>query len=209
MSDLPRERRNERQRMPLAERLFKKGLKSETHHGSLKESEPDLFEEECLSEDVIYPCGENEAPASRKTESAKFKDGSPTDDGYGIVYPKEFKERLEHLADTYSEYLMYLIKEKGLKAPDVYNKACIDKKLFSKIKTNKNYHPDKRTALCLCIGARLNLDQTKDLLARAGYALSPADLTDVIFEYFIEYEIYDLIELDIKLEEYGLPCIIT
>ena len=209
MSDLPRERRNERQRMPLAERLFKKGLKSETHHGSLKESEPDIFEEECLSEDDIYPCGENEAPAPEETCDAIIKASSPYDDGYGIVYNKDFEERLKHLADTYSEYLMYLIKEKGLKAPDVYNKACIDKKLFSKIKTNKNYHPDKRTALCLCIGARLNLDQTKDLLARAGYALSPADLTDVIFEYFIEYEIYDLIELDIKLEEYGLPCIIT
>ena len=209
MSDLPRERRNERQRMPLAGRLFKKGSKSETHHGSLKESEPDIFEEECLSEDDIYPCGENEAAATEETGGAIIKASSPYDDGYGIVYTKDFEERLKHLADTYSEYLMYLIKEKGLKAPDVYNKACIDKKLFSKIKTNKNYHPDKRTALCLCIGARLNLDQTKDLLARAGYALSPADLTDVIFEYFIEYEIYDLIELDIKLEEYGLPCIIT
>ena len=65
------------------------------------------------------------------------------------------------------------------------------------------------TAMCLCVGARLNLDETKDLLARAGYALSPCDKTDIIFSYFIENEIYDMIELDIKLEEYGLPCLIA
>ena len=65
------------------------------------------------------------------------------------------------------------------------------------------------TALCLCIGAKLNLDESKDLLARAGYALSPCDLTDIVFSYFIENKIYDMIELDIQLEEHGLPCIIA
>lgn len=56
---------------------------------------------------------------------------------------------------------------------------------------------------------KLNLDESKDLLARAGYALSPCDKTDIIFSYFIENEIYDMIELDIQLEEHGLPCIIS
>ena len=65
------------------------------------------------------------------------------------------------------------------------------------------------TALRLCIGAKLNMDESRDLLARAGYALSPCDKTDIIFSYFIENEIYDMIELDIQLEEHGLPCIIT
>ncbi|MBP5564624.1 MAG: macro domain-containing protein [Lachnospiraceae bacterium] len=118
------------------------------------------------------------------------------------------ENRLKHLSDTFSEYLIYLIDEKDLKYSAVYKAALIDKRLFSKIKNNKNYHPDKLTALCLCVGARLNLDQAKDLLKRAGYALSPSDLTDVIFEFFIENEIYDMIELDIQLEEHGLPCII-
>ena len=77
------------------------------------------------------------------------------------------------------------------------------------IKNNPDYHPQKLTALCLCIGAKLNLDESKDLLARAGYALSPCDKTDIIFSYFIENGIYDMIELDIQLEEHGLPCIIT
>jgi O-acetyl-ADP-ribose deacetylase (regulator of RNase III) len=92
---------------------------------------------------------------------------------------------------------------------EVWKRAIVDKKVFSKIKNNPNYHPKKITALCLCVGAKLNLDESKDLLARAGYALSPCDKTDIIFSYFIENEIYDMIELDIQLEEHGLPCIIS
>lgn len=116
--------------------------------------------------------------------------------------------RMEHLADTFQEYLFYLIKEKSLKNADVYKRAIITKQTFSKIKKNANYHPDKATAMRLCVGLELNLDETKDLLARAGYALSPCDKRDVIFSYFIEKEIYDMIEIDIALEDYGLPCFI-
>ena len=63
--------------------------------------------------------------------------------------------------------------------------------------------------MCLCVGAELNMDETRDLLARAGYALSPCDKTDVIFSYFIENGIYDMIELDIQLEEHNLKHIIS
>ncbi len=124
-------------------------------------------------------------------------------------HESKLKERISHLSDTFSQYLIYLINEKGLSYVDVYKSAIIDKKVFSKIRNNAGYHPQKLTALCLCIGARLNLDESKDLLSRAGYALSPCDKTDIIFSYFIENEIYDMIELDIQLEEHGLPCIIT
>ena len=122
---------------------------------------------------------------------------------------RKLSERMEHMADTFPQYLLYLISEKGMENSEVYKRAIVDKKVFSKIKKNPNYHPQKLTALCLCIGAKLNLDESKDLLARAGYALSPCDKTDIIFSYFIENEIYDMIELDIQLEEHGLPCIIT
>ena len=122
---------------------------------------------------------------------------------------RKLSERIEHMADTFPQYLLYLISEKGMENSEVYKRAIVDKKVFSKIKKNPNYHPQKLTALCLCIGAKLNLDESKDLLARAGYALSPCDKTDIIFSYFIENEIYDMIELDIQLEEHGLPCIIT
>ena len=116
---------------------------------------------------------------------------------------------MKHMSDTYSEYLMYLIKESGMENAEVWKRAIVDRKIFSKIKNNVNYHPNKLTALCLCVGAKLNLDETKELLARAGYALSPADLTDIIFTFFIEHKHYDVIDIDIQLEEHGLPCIIS
>ena len=124
------------------------------------------------------------------------------------VHEGKLEERMRHLSDTFSQYLLYLISSRHMENADVYKRAIVDKKIFSKIKNNVNYHPQKLTALRLCVGARLNLDETRDLLARAGYALSPCDKTDIIFSYFIENGIYDMIELDIQLEEHGLPCII-
>lgn len=120
----------------------------------------------------------------------------------------KLEDRIKHLSDTFSEYLLFLIKSKGMKNSDVYKRAIVDKKVFSKIKNNPDYHPQKTTVLQLCIGAMLNLDEAVDLLSRAGYALSPCNKTDIIFSYFIENEIYDMIDIDIKLEEYGLPYII-
>ena len=122
---------------------------------------------------------------------------------------ERLSRRMEHMADTFPQYLLYLISEKGMENADVYKRAIVDKKVFSKIKNNPEYHPQKLTALCLCIGAKLNLDESRDLLSRAGYAPSPCDKTDIIFSYFIENEIYDMIELDIQLEAHGLPCIIA
>ncbi len=121
---------------------------------------------------------------------------------------RELEERIAHREDTFSEYLMYLIGKKGMDNSEVYKNALVDKKVFSKIKNNKDYHPQKSTALCLCIGAKLNMDETKDLLSRAGYALSPSNITDIIFSFFIEQGIYDMFELDIQLEEHGAQCLI-
>lgn len=139
---------------------------------------------------------------TRKNAEAPFFD-------FEEQHESKLEERMKHMSDTYSEYLMYLIQERNMANAEVWKRAIVDKKIFSKIKNNRNYHPNKLTALCLCVGAKLNLDESKDLLARAGYALSPCDKTDIIFSYFIENEIYDMIELDIQLEEHGLPCIIS
>ena len=124
------------------------------------------------------------------------------------LHESKLEERMKHLSDSFSEYLLYLIEEKGMTNADVYKRALVDKKTFSKIKNHADYHPQKMTAMCLCMGAKLNLDETRDLLTRAGYALRPCDKTDIIFSYFIENQIYDMIELDIQLEEHGLSCLI-
>ena len=147
------------------------------------------------------------------SDSATFECAAPGtaafDDSAFEELENRLNERMKHMSDTFSQYLLFLIREKGLENADVYKSAIVDKKVFSKIKNHPDYHPQKLTALCLCIGARLNLDETRDLLARAGYALSPCDKTDIIFSYFIENHIYDMIELDIRLEEHGLPCVIS
>lgn len=143
--------------------------------------------------------------ASLPAPGASFYD----DDDAFEEMQRRLKARMEHMTDTFPQYLLYLIRSKGMENAEVYKRAIVDKKVFSKIKNNPDYHPQKLTALCLCIGAKLNLDESRDLLARAGYALSPCDKTDIIFSYFIENGIYDMIELDIQLEEHGLPCIIT
>ncbi len=154
-------------------------------------------------------------PASRKRREETAPKASknvtfpaPPEEAFYERTQSALQRRMEHMSDTFQEYLLYMIEEKGLKNAEVYKRAILTKQLFSKIRTNPNYHPDKATAMRLCIGAGLNLDETKDLLARAGYALSPCDKRDIIFSYFIENHIYDMIEIDIALEEYGLPCFI-
>ncbi len=149
----------------------------------------------------------SEAAMDEEPELALFPP-PPAGADFSEAHESALSERMKHLTDTFSEYLIYLIDSKHMAYPDVYKRALVDKKAFSKIKNNPDAHPKKMTVMCLCVGARLNLDETKDLLARAGYALSPCDKTDIIFSYFIENKIYDMIELDIQLEEYGLPCLI-
>ena len=144
------------------------------------------------------------SPAYRRAERKDLDENAAIE-----AMERSLAERMAHMSDSFQQYLFYLIEQKGMKNADVYKRAIVDKKVFSKIKNNPDYHPQKLTALCLCIGAKLNLDEARDLLRRAGYALSPCDKTDIIFSYFIENGIYDMIELDIQLEEHGLPCIIT
>ncbi len=135
-------------------------------------------------------------------------EGNSLEEAFWEESQAALQERMKHMSGTFQQYLLYLIEERKMTNAEVYKRAIITKQLFSKIKGNTNYHPDKGTAMRLCVGAKLSLDETKDLLARAGYALSPCDKRDIIFSYFIEKEVYDMIEIDIALEEHGLPCFI-
>ena len=97
---------------------------------------------------------------------------------------------LEHLDAGFSETLLRLIDRSRKKDSEVYKKANVDRKLFSKIRNNPNYKPSKPTALAFDIALELDLEETKDLLARAGYALSASSKFDVIVEYFIRQRNY-------------------
>ena len=182
--------------------------KYEEEYGYAYQPEPEIYHQRTVSHKRIR------AVSSKRIRTVSSKrirtvDVNKTEDfAMSFLHEHKLKERVRHISDTFSQSLMYLIKTKKMKNSEVYKRAILDKKVFSKIKNDINYHPNKLTALCLCIGAKLNLDESTDLLARAGYALSPCDKRDIIFSYFIENEIYDMIELDIQLEEHGLPCII-
>ena len=116
----------------------------------------------------------------------------------------EIELNFEHLEETFSQMLLRLIDKKGRTDAEVYKKANIDRRLFSKIRSRKDYRPTKPTAVALCIALELNIDETADLLRRAGFALSPCERFDVIVEYFIlngNYNIFDINETLFKFEE--------
>ena len=116
-------------------------------------------------------------------------------------------EVLGEIGENFQQTLMRTIRERGYTEKEVYKRANLDRKVFSKIRLNENYNPKKSTAILLSLGLRLTLDETLDLLGRAGYTLSNGSRSDLIVRYFIENEIYDVYELDAVLDEYGLPML--
>ena len=102
----------------------------------------------------------------------------------------------DNIGETWAEMLFRLIDEKGFNPVDVYKRSNINKKLFSKINSNNDYHPNKKTAVAFAIGLHLNLDEAKDFLSCAGYAFSRSSKFDLIVQFFIEQENYDMFEIN-------------
>ena len=112
------------------------------------------------------------------------------------------EDMLKQADAGFTETLLKLIDQTGRKDSEIYKKALLTKQHFSKIRNNPNYKPTKPTAIALALALELDLDATKDLIGRAGYALTNSSKFDLIIRYFIEQGNYNLVEINLALYEF-------
>lgn len=152
-----------------------------TLNDDLEDDSEDYFEEDYDDEDEFIADNELQIPGGEKLEA--------------------FMKQLE---ETFSQRLLRMIDERGMADSEAYTKAYVDRRHFSKIRKDVNYVPSKKTVLAFTIALELSLDEAKDLLASAGFALSRSSKTDLIIAYFLQNRIYDMFKINDVLEAYGL-----
>ena len=122
-----------------------------------------------------------------------------------MVSNRKIDDLMSQMDETFSQRLIRMIRERNMSESEAYKKAYVDRRHFSKIKKDEYYTPNKKTVLAFSIALELTLDETKDLLRSAGYALSRSSKFDIIIVYFLENRIYNMFDINDVLYEYGQP----
>ena len=122
-------------------------------------------------------------------------DGAPRTP-WAVREPLSLDDALKRLDESFSEMLLRKIRESGMTDAACYKKANIDRKLFSKIKNDKHYQPSKSTAIAFCLALELPMGEMRDLLSKAGYAMTHASKFDIIVEYFVRRGNYNVFEIN-------------
>lgn len=151
-------------------------------------------------------------PVGEAAEEAAEEGFAHPDAGDVPSYASEHKktsleDAVNNLGESFQARLLRMIDERGMSDPEVYKRANVDRKLFSKIRCSEDYIPKKKTIVALAIALRLNMDDTRDLLASAGLMLTNNSKADVIVSFCIENGIYDVFEVNALLFKFRQPIL--
>lgn len=142
-------------------------------------------------------------------ESRAYESAAEFAEGYvgAGAYDIGLKQWLDEVDAPFSTTLLRLIDERGYDDVDVYKRAGMSRQLFSRIRSDAEYRPAKKTVLALAVALRLNAAEARDLLERAGFALSHSDKRDLVVEYFLENGRHDLMAVNQALYEFDQPLL--
>lgn len=158
-------------------------------------------EEKALQEEVQEESNKSEEFDVSTMQKTKIKKGMSST----MSVNRNIDNLMDQLEETFSQRLLRMIDERGMTDSEAYTKAYVDRRHFSKIRKDVNYVPNKKTVLAFTIALELSLDEAKDLLGSAGFALSRSSKTDIIVAYFLQNKIYDMFEINDVLDAYGQP----